>query len=106
MPTSPADEFDVLALTLLNDADADVVAVDDGLAARGVVFARLEGPRLALFLSDSRAADLVGRGAAHVHPGQGRRPGTWVLVADVSTWGELAAEAHQFAGEPAVGSES
>ena len=54
----------------------------------------------------TRGADLIERGVAEPadtdHPAKGR----WVAVTETGDWLELATEAHQFVGEPAVGRDS
>jgi len=97
-----------LALELSQDADNDVVVSDSGLRVRGAQFAYLEERSLVVRLSAARATDLVTRGvASRVAPAGSRSDfGTWVKVTDSADWAELAAEAHQFVGEPAIGGES
>ena len=78
-----------------------------GLHVHGRLFAYLDGAELALDLPEDRANDLVGRGVATAVPaGRSEPKGAWVRIADAEDWPELASEAHQFVGEPAVGRES
>ncbi|GAB3607051.1 hypothetical protein GCM10027413_24600 [Conyzicola nivalis] len=106
MSRSPADEFDEITFTLVSDPDDDVTSKGGKLFAKGKLFARLDGSLLAVQLPAGRAHELVSRGVAGVSENAGPGAGTWVRVSDASTWAELASEAHQFVGEPAVGSDS
>ncbi|GAB3576797.1 hypothetical protein GCM10027406_10100 [Leifsonia lichenia] len=104
---SPNVAFDLLATRLLEDPDDDVVATEKGLHVHGKLFAFLDGDTLVLDLPASRALDLVDRGVASLASGgvvDAR--GSWVGIADVEDWPELASEAHQFVGEPPVGRDS
>jgi hypothetical protein len=102
---SPA--FDLVKGELLADEDADVVDGPEGLLVKGALFAaQSEDGRLLVDLPTSRAADLVERGIAE--PAADGRPakGRWVSIGETDDWLELATEAHQFVGEPAVGRQS
>jgi hypothetical protein len=102
---SPA--FDQVKGELLADADDDVVDGPDGLTVKGALFAyQSEDGRLLVDLPEHRAADLVGRGIAERPTSARSAKGRWVAVANTEDWSELAGEAHQFVGEPAVGRES
>lgn len=99
--------FDLLAEELVQDPDLDVVLSDTGLHVRGHLFAYPEGDGLIVDLPQRRAADLIEREvAAAVHDGRTTPQGVWVRIVDPQDWRELAAEAHQFVGEPAVGRDS
>ena len=108
MPLTPASpEFDRVKGELLADEDDDVTETAEGLAVKGVLFAYESGAgRLVVDLPESRAADLVTRGIAERETGDRPARGAWVAVADTDDWLELATEAHQFVGEPAVGRDS
>lgn len=105
--TDPAVSYDLLATQLLDDPDLDVSITVTGLHVRGALFAYPDGDDLVVDLPAERARDLVGRDvAAPVIVGRAEAKGTWVKIADPEDWPELAAEAHQFVGEPAVGMDS
>ncbi len=100
------DAYDRVTIALSADPDDDVTVTDDGLLVRGRLFAYRAGEALVVDLDPARAADLVARRmASHV---TGSRPakGSWVSIRDLEDWTELATEAHQFVGEPAVGGDS
>lgn len=99
--------YDAVVRELLLDEDADVEAAPDGVLVKGRLFAFLDGEELVVELPDARSADLHERGI--VVPFRGANGDTsrnWVRIADRELWSELAREAHQFVGEPAVGRES
>ena len=106
--TSPASpEFDLIKGELLADVDADVADSTDGLVVKGTLFAHEpEEGRLVVDLPEARAVDLVSRGVAERYEDDRPAKGVWVVVTDTDDWLELATEAHQFVGEPAVGGES
>jgi hypothetical protein len=105
--SSPSPAFDLVKGELLADEDDDVTETPEGLAVKGTLFAyESEDGRLVVDLPTARAADLVERGIAERHPGDRPAHGAWVAVADSEDWLELAGEAHQFVGEPAVGRDS
>ena len=107
MTDSPVVAFDLLATQLLNDPDLDVSITVTGLHVRGRLFAYLDDGALVVDLPAARAADLVGRDVASpVVAGRAEPKGSWVAVSDSEDWPELASEAHQFVGEPAVGMDS
>lgn len=107
MTDNPVVAFDLLTTQLLDDPDLDVSLTVTGLHVRGRLFAYLDDDVLVVDLPRARAADLVGRGVASpVAAGRAEPKGDWVGVADAEDWPELAAEAHQFVGEPAVGMDS
>lgn len=107
MTDNPVASFELLAAQLLEDPDLDVSATATGLHVRGRLFAYLDGVELVVDLPEGRAADLVARGVASPVPaGRSEPKGAWVRIADSDDWPELAAEAHQFVGEPAVGMDS
>ncbi|WP_412161694.1 hypothetical protein [Curtobacterium flaccumfaciens] len=100
--------FSELEFALLDDADRDVVETDEGLTVKGRLFAyRVPSGRLIVDLPVRRAGDLVGRGVGvEVGDSPYRAKGVWVSVSDALDWAELAGEAHEFVGEPAVGRQS
>jgi hypothetical protein len=105
--TDPVVSYDLLTTQLLQDPDLDVSVTATGLHVRGVLFAYLDDGDLVADLPEPRARDLVAREvAAPVAAGRAEAKGAWVRVADPEDWPELAAEAHQFVGEPAVGMDS
>ncbi|MEY9852898.1 hypothetical protein ABH923_002576 [Leifsonia sp. EB41] len=105
--TDPVVSYDLLTTQLLQDPDLDVSETATGLHVRGALFAYLDDGELVVDLPEARARDLVGREvAAPVAAGRAEAKGVWVSVADADDWPELAAEAHQFVGEPAVGMDS
>ena len=107
MTDSPVVSFELLAAQLLEDPDLDVSVTATGLHVHGRLFAYLDGTELAIDLPADRAHDLVNRGVAQPVPaGRSEAKGAWVRIADAEDWPELASEAHQFVGEPAVGRES
>ncbi|MBN9631461.1 MAG: hypothetical protein J0I18_12725 [Actinobacteria bacterium] len=107
MTDRPDVAFDLLSTQLLNDPDLDVSLTATGLHVRGRLFAYLDGAALVADLPQARAVDLVGRGVASaVAAGRAEPKGDWIAVSDAEDWPELAAEAHQFVGEPAVGMDS
>ncbi|CAM5457708.1 hypothetical protein [Leifsonia shinshuensis] len=107
MNDSPELAFDLLTTELLQDPDHDVSATATGLHTHGKLFAYLDRGQLFVDLPTTRAADLIDRGVATATSAARTQPtGVWVRVAEVEDWPELAAEAHQFVGEPAVGMDS
>ncbi len=107
MSAFSSPEFDLVKSELIADPDADVVDGPDGLTVKGALFAAApEAGSLLVDLPTTRAADLIERGVAEPadtnHPAKGR----WVAVTETDDWLELATEAHQFVGEPAVGRDS
>ncbi|WP_158861788.1 hypothetical protein [Leifsonia sp. AG29] len=107
MTDSPVPSFELLAAELLKDPDLDVSVTATGLHVHGRLFAYLDGTELAVDLPTDRAGDLVAREVAtEVPAGRSEPKGAWVRVADAEDWPELASEAHQFVGEPAVGHDS
>jgi hypothetical protein len=106
--TDVSPEFDLVKGELLADPDDDVTDGSEGLLVKGSLFAFESEGALVVDLPEQRARDLVERGVAE--PGRTERAakGRWVTVAAASSedWLELATEAHQFVGEPAVGRQS
>ena len=102
---SPA--YDLVKGELLADADNDVVDGPEGLTVKNALFAyeSAEG-RLLVDLPQHRATDLVERGLAERAAGDRPAKGAWVAITETDDWLELATEAHQFVGEPAVGRQS
>ncbi|WP_431278715.1 hypothetical protein [Leifsonia poae] len=107
MTDNPAVSFDILATQLLEDPDDDVALTEQGLHVHGKLFAFLNDGDLVVDLSPGRADDLIERGvaASSSHPVVEAK-GRWVSIDDAEDWPELASEAHQFVGEPAVGHQS
>lgn len=100
-------EFDLVKGELLADPDDDVVDGPEGLTVKGALFAYESGDGpLVVDLPEQRAADLVQRGVAESVSGDRPAKGRWVSIADADDWLEMATEAHQFVGEPAVGRDS
>lgn len=99
-------QFDLVAGALSADPDDDVTVVGERLLVHGRVFALLAGDAIVVDLPTGRAEDLVGRDVATEASGPSAPLGRWVAIADPEDWVELATEAHQFVGEPAVGGES
>lgn len=106
MTSASESAFSDLSLELRGDPDDDVTAEQDRLLVHGRAFAALDGDALLVDLPAHRATDLVARGMATPASGPTAAVGTWVTVPDTENWGELAAEAHQFVGEPPVGRQS
>jgi hypothetical protein len=87
--------------------DIDEVAeTAEGLLVNGRLFAFLEEDDLVVELPFARANDLVERGIAVRFTTEGDSSRNWVRVNDQQLWQELAHEAHEFVGEPAVGGDS
>jgi hypothetical protein len=102
---SPA--FDLVKGELVADEDDDVVDGPEGLTVKGVLFAYESGDGLLVVdLPEHRAADLLSRDIAVAADTERPAKGRWVAVAASDDWLELATEAHQFVGEPAVGRQS
>ncbi|WP_245635995.1 hypothetical protein [Herbiconiux solani] len=98
------EAYDALVLQL---SDEDGVAVTpDGLLVHGKLFAFLDGDALVVELPEARATDLRERGQAFGFTGGGHELRDWVTIRDLELWPELAREAHEFVGEPAVGGQS
>jgi hypothetical protein len=98
--------FEQVAFALQRDADDDVTVDGRRLLVKGHVFAAFEGGRLVVDLPAARTDDLVARGIATAVDRDGAARGAWASVVDQEDWLELASEAHQFVGEPAVGRDS
>lgn len=99
--------FESVAEELLRDPDDDVSLTTTGLHVHDRLFAYPDTEGLVVDLPAGRADDLVGRGVAEpVAAGRAEPRGAWVRIGDPEDWPELASEAHQFVGEPAVGRES
>ena len=99
--------YDAVTRELLMDEDYDVDLTPDGLLVREKLFAFLDGSDLVVELPETRSEDLRARGVAAAFEGSRGGPSrNWVRVGDLQLWSELAREAHQFVGEPAVGRES
>jgi hypothetical protein len=105
--TISQDAFSDLALVLAQDADDDVQRTSEGLTVKGRLFSYLSRKgSLVVDLPLHRADDLIGRGAAASATGSLPAKGKWVAILESEDWSELAAESHQFVGEPAVGGQS
>ena len=104
MTSSRNTSYDDLALSLLNDAEADVTLRDGKLTVRGEIFASLaHDGSLLVHLPERRAADLIARRVAALAHVRDSVAGVWVKVGDVEDWAELAGEAHKFVGAPPTG---
>jgi hypothetical protein len=84
----------------------EVTESPDGLLVKGTLFAFLEDDDLVVELPFARSNDLVERGIAVKFALEGQKSRDWVRVSDQQLWPELAREAHEFVGEPAVGGDS
>ncbi len=84
----------------------EVTESAEGLLVNGTLFAFLEGDDLVVEVPFARANDLVERGIATKFRVEGQRARDWIRVSDQQLWPELAREAHEFVGEPAVGGDS
>lgn len=98
--------FADVAFALQSDPDDDVTLDGDRLLVKGRPFAYLDGSALVVDLPALRSADLVERGIATPATGSTAATGAWTAITAEDDWPELAAEAHQFVGEPAVGHDS
>lgn len=105
-PDEAWQQFDLVAGALTADPDDDVTSQGERLLVHGRVFAFLEDGHIVVDLPSGRAEDLIGRDVAAEATGPSAARGRWVAVSDTDDWTELATEAHQFVGEPAVGGES
>ena len=83
-----------------------VTSSAEGLLVHGRLFAFLDGDDLVVEVPFVRANDLVDRGLAKKFTREGSTERDWVRVTDGQLWPELAREAHEFVGEPAVGGDS
>ncbi|MCU1528023.1 MAG: hypothetical protein JWP75_1786 [Frondihabitans sp.] len=98
------ESFENLVLSL---GDEDGVTVGPtGLVVHGKLFAFLEDDDLVVEVPEARARDLVSRGVAQRFRSEGHPSRKWVRVSDRQLWDELAHEAHEYVGEPAVGGQS
>ncbi len=84
----------------------EVTQSAEGLLVNGTLFAFLEDDDLVVELPFGRSNDLVDRGIAVKFTPEGQTGRDWVRVSDQQLWPELAREAHEFVGEPAVGGDS
>ncbi|MES2171469.1 MAG: hypothetical protein V4479_12230 [Actinomycetota bacterium] len=84
----------------------EVTESAEGLLVKGRLFAFLKGDDLVVELPFDRSNDLVDRGIAVRFSAEGDTSRNWVTVGDQQLWPELAREAHEFVGEPAVGGDS
>lgn len=96
--------YDDLLTTLT--ADEGISVGSDGLLVHGKLFAYYVDGDLVVEVPEARAADLLERGVAEAYVHDGHPDRNWVKVNDQQLWPELAHEAHDFVGEPAVGGES
>jgi len=101
---SSVEAYDSLVLTLRTEEGVKVTP--DGLLVHGKLFAFLDGDDLVVEVSEARATDLKTRGVSAPFTGGGHELRDWVRVSDLELWPELAREAHEFVGEPAVGGDS
>jgi hypothetical protein len=100
-----AQRYEDLAIQLVDENDG-VTATAEGLLVHGKLFALLVGDDLVVDVSAPRAADLIKRGVAARYSHDGHPEREWVRVSNQELWPELAREAHEYVGEPAVGGES
>jgi hypothetical protein len=103
---SPVNAYRELRTSMRLDTDYDVVVSEQGLLVHGKLFAFPDGDDLVVEVSESRAKDLLERGVADPYLENGEPSSRKVRVSDLQLWPELAREAHNFVGEPAVGGES
>ena len=103
---SPASAYRDLRISMRADEDYDVVVTEQGLVVHGKLFAFPDGDDLVVELAEARARDLLERGVADPYLENGEPSARRVRVSDLQLWPELAREAHNFVGEPAVGGES
>jgi hypothetical protein len=106
MMTKQTTRNDYEDLVFLMRGEEGVRANDAGLFVHGKLFAFLMDDDLVVELPLNRMVSLESRGVAErftskIHPTR-----DWVRIADPELWPELATEAHQYVGEPAVGGES
>ena len=94
------------ALIILMSEEEGVTVEDNELLVHGKVFAYLDGSDLIVEVPDHRAVDLRTREVAEAFVSDGHPARDWVRVSDEQLWPELAREAHEFVGEPAVGGQS
>jgi len=100
----PRKAYDLLTAEF--ELESGVVVRPDGMYVQGRLFAFFDQDQLVVELPPGRLGDLELRGVAapyisRVHPTR-----DWLIVRDQELWPELAREAHEFVGEPAVGGES
>ena len=100
------DAYSLLSDELRADPDDDVAVTPAGLEVHGKLFAFPLDDDLVVCLPASRASDLLARDVAAAHEHAAPAGGAWVRVDALDLWSELAAEAHTFVGEPAVGRQS
>ncbi|MEF2977389.1 hypothetical protein [Subtercola sp. YIM 133946] len=93
-------------LVVIMSDEEGVTHTDEGLLVHGTVFAFRAGDDLVVEVPRARASDLKNRGVAFAFTVDGHSSRDWVRVSDLQLWPELAREAHEFVGEPAVGGES
>lgn len=103
---TPTEEFDQLAVELINDSDQDVSVMDNSLVVAGQKFAYLDGASLMVRLTPKRGMDLASRGVAEPVPASSRHAEQWVRIFDKEDWSELAREAHGFGQAHRPGGES
>ena len=103
--SAAADEaYDDLTFEI---AELEGVSVEpDGLFVHGTLFAFLLDDDLIVELPLGRMGDLEVRGIAKPFTSERHPTRDWVRVNDRQLWSELAREAHEYVGEPAVGGES
>lgn len=83
-----------------------VVVEPDGLFVHGTLFAFLLDDDLVVELPLGRMGDLEVRGIVTPFVSERHPTRDWVRVGDRQLWSELAREAHEYVGEPAVGGQS
>ena len=100
------DAYSLLSDELRADPDDDVTVTPAGLEVHGKLFAFLLDDDLVVCLPTSRGTDLFARDVAAPHEHAAQAGGSWARIDALDLWSELAAEAHTFVGEPAVGRQS
>lgn len=99
--TAATEAFRDLSIELLDSNDG-VTEHENVLLVHGQPFAMFVDGALAVRLPKRRSDDLLRRGIVTPHDERA----DWTLVKHRSLWPEMAREAHEFVGEPAVGRES
>ncbi|THG33078.1 hypothetical protein [Naasia lichenicola] len=102
--SSSTSAYNDLLATLTSDEG--ITVGPDGLLVHGTLFAYFAEGELVVEVPEARASDLLARGVAEEYSHDGHPDRNWVKVSDAELWPELAHEAHDFVGEPAVGGDS
>lgn len=98
------EAFENLAISMREEDG--VTFQPTALVVHDKLFAFLEQDDLVVELPEARASDLITRGVAAKFSSKNHPSRKWVRVNDTQLWTELAYEAHEYVGEPAVGGES